>query len=174
MIKLTKETFDKTLGKHPYLLVEFYAPWCGHCKALAPEYEKAAQVLQDHTPIVTLAKVDATAEEELGTRFRVRGFPTLKFFKHGKEYDYAGGRTEATIVQWVKKRVGPPAKSLTTDVDIDAFKTTNDVVVVGFFFPAFAAPSGGHLPEAREEGREPKIPPFGNKNATKNDNDKAR
>jgi len=133
VIKLTKETFDKTLGKHPYLLVEFYAPWCGHCKALAPEYEKAAQVLQDHTPIVTLAKVDATAEEELGTRFRVRGFPTLKFFKHGKEYDYAGGRTEATIVQWVKKRVGPPAKSLTTDVDIDAFKTTNDVVVVGFF-----------------------------------------
>jgi protein disulfide-isomerase A1 len=133
VIKLTKDTFNDAIDKNPYVLVEFYAPWCGHCKALAPEYEKAAQVLQDHTPAVTFAKVDATAEEELGTRFRVRGFPTLKFFKHGREYDYAGGRTEGTIVEWVKKRIGPPSKSLNTVVDIDAFKTTNDVVVVGFF-----------------------------------------
>ena len=114
VIKLTKDTFDATVDKNPYLLVKFYAPWCGHCKALAPEYEKAAQILQENSPAVTLAKVDATAEEELGTRFRVRGFPTLKFFKHGKEYDYSGGRTEATIVEWVKKRVGPPSKVLST------------------------------------------------------------
>ena len=133
VIKLTKDTFDATVDKNPYLLVEFYAPWCGHCTALAPEFEKAAQILQENSPAVTLAKVDATAEEELGTRFRVRGFPTLKFFKHGKEYDYSGGRTEATIVEWVKKRVGPPSKVLSTGVDIDAFKTTSDVVVVGFF-----------------------------------------
>ncbi|KAE9278728.1 hypothetical protein PF001_g25032 [Phytophthora fragariae] len=71
-------------------LVDFYAPWCGHCKKLAPVYEKVADELKGE---VNVAKVDVTANSELGKRFGIRGFPTLLHFSHGKSYKFAGKRT---------------------------------------------------------------------------------
>ncbi|OWZ00230.1 Protein disulfide-isomerase domain [Phytophthora megakarya] len=71
-------------------LVEFYAPWCGHCKKLAPIYEQVADDLKGQ---VNVAKVDVTENAELGKRFGIRGFPTLLHFSHGKSYKYAGKRT---------------------------------------------------------------------------------
>lgn len=66
------------------------APWCGHCKALLPEYNKAAAVLKEKHPHIKLAKVDATEETELGERHNVRGYPTIKFFRRGNSIDYTG------------------------------------------------------------------------------------
>lgn len=66
-------------------IVEFYAPWCGHCKALEPEFERAAKMLKGQ---VKLAKVDATVEQELGARFNVKGYPTIKVFDYGEGKSY--------------------------------------------------------------------------------------
>jgi len=66
------------------------APWCGHCKQLAPEYANAAQHLAQNELSVKLGKVDATIESDLAEQFGIRGYPTLKFFKNGKPIDYSG------------------------------------------------------------------------------------
>jgi len=133
VLVLTRETFDLAVNKTKYLLVEFYAPWCGHCKALAPEYEKAAGEFKDDENIF-LAKVDATAEVDLAEKFEVRGYPTIKFFKEGApSTDYSAGRTSAEIVNWLKKKTGPPAATLASVSDAKALIDREDVVVIGFF-----------------------------------------
>merc|ERR1712179_11618 len=85
------------------------------------------------TLFLKLAKVDATEHKELGTKFGVKGYPTLKFFKNGVAQDYTGGRTADTIVQWLDKKTGPAAKSLEPKEDADNFVSDNQVAVIGFF-----------------------------------------
>lgn len=72
------------------LFIFIDAPWCGHCKALAPEYEQAAKTLAEKESAIKLGKVDATEEQELAEQFGVRGYPTLKFFRNGSPVDYSG------------------------------------------------------------------------------------
>ena len=100
VIVLNDKNFDSAIAEFDYALVEFYAPWCGHCKKLAPEYAKAAQQLAETNPEIKICKVDATEEKELANRFGIRGFPTIKFFIKGTSapIDYEGGRTAPEII----------------------------------------------------------------------------
>ncbi len=127
---LTETTFDKALEKYDYLLVMFYAPWCGHCKKFKPELEKAAAVLRKENLIV--AKVDATVEKKLAEKFKVKGYPTVKFFKKGVPMDYKAGRTEKDVINWVRKKSGPPTKLLKTVEEVEAFQKDNEVCLVYF------------------------------------------
>lgn len=101
--------------------------------ALAPEYAKAAGILAEKDSPIKLGKVDATQESSLGEKFEVRGYPTLKFFKNGKPVEYGGGRTAETIVSWVEKKTGPPAKALAGADDAKAFVEGKNVAVIGCF-----------------------------------------
>ncbi|NP_001080305.1 protein disulfide isomerase family A member 6 S homeolog precursor [Xenopus laevis] len=101
VIDLTDDTFDKNvLNSDDVWLVEFYAPWCGHCKTLEPEWAAAATEVKEKTNgKVKLAAVDATVSQVLASRYGIRGFPTIKIFQKGEEpVDYDGGRTKPDIV----------------------------------------------------------------------------
>ena len=90
------------------MAVAFYAPWCGHCKTLTPEWNNAAETLKAED--IELASIDSTKKDkltqQLNNSYGVEGFPTLKVFEpncKGKSIDYPGGRTSDEIVQTLKQ-----------------------------------------------------------------------
>jgi len=105
---LTPLNFDSiVLDSNKDVFVEFYAPWCGHCKRLAPIWEKLASIYKYETG-VAIASVDADAHKDLGSRYDVSGFPTLIYFskdnKKGEKYN--GGRELADFIEHINKEAG--------------------------------------------------------------------
>lgn len=108
VIDLIPDNFDKLAISGKPALVEFFAPWCGHCKTLAPVYEQLATDFAFAKDKLVIAKVDADREKSLGTRFGVQGFPTIKFFdgKSDKPEDYNGGRDLESLTEFLTKKTG--------------------------------------------------------------------
>ncbi|KAL7252929.1 hypothetical protein ACSBR1_007478 [Camellia fascicularis] len=129
VVVLKDSNFSDFIANNRYVMVEFYAPWCGHCQALTPEYAAAATELKGE---VVLAKVDATEESELGQKYEIQGFPTVYFFIDGVHKDYSGQRTKDAIVSWVKKKTGPGIYNLSTVEEAERILTAEPKVVLGF------------------------------------------
>ncbi|XP_063837294.1 protein disulfide-isomerase A5 isoform X1 [Ostrinia nubilalis] len=109
VIHLSGENFDSILGKAENALVVFYAPWCGHCKKIKPEFEKAATRVKTEKINGILAAVDATKHADLASRFGVRGYPTLKYFSKGEyKFDAGHARQEEQIISFIKDPQEPP------------------------------------------------------------------
>lgn len=112
VLDLIPSNFDQVVLKSGKpTLVEFFAPWCGHCKNLAPVYEELAQAYATSKDI-QIAKVDADAERDLGKKYGVQGFPTLKWFdgKSNKPVDYDGGRDLESLTKFITEKTGVKAK----------------------------------------------------------------
>lgn len=143
--------FEKHIGKSQGVLVKYYAPWCGHCKNLAPIYEKVADAFAQQKDTVLIAKVDADKNKQLGQQAGIKGFPTLKWYPAGstEPEDFNSGRDLESIAKLVTEKSGkkstikpppPPAATQLTSRNFDeiVMKEGKDVLV------EFYAPWCGH------------------------------
>jgi len=108
VVELNDANFDSiVLDSKKHVFVEFFAPWCGHCKKLAPEWEKLGAVFGSEEEVV-IAKYDADAHKDKASKYEIQGFPTLIWFpKDNKEGEkYEGEREVAGLVEFVNDKAG--------------------------------------------------------------------
>lgn len=111
--RLTKDNFDAVLKEKDSVLVMFYAPWCGHCKRMKAAYAEAASVMHSEQVPGALAAVDVTEEKELAAQYKIRGFPTLKYFRNGNLVaDYDQKRTTEDLVNYMRNPPSPVKEEL--------------------------------------------------------------
>ena len=103
-LELTAANFQQHIGRNDIpLLVDFWAPWCGPCRMMAPAFAQAAQLLE---PEMRLAKLNTEAEQALAARFNIRSIPTLALFRGGREIArQAGAMDAANIAHWARSKL---------------------------------------------------------------------
>lgn len=138
VLNLTKDNFSSIVNPEPLVLVEFFAPWCGHCKALAPHYEEAATTLKDKD--IKLAKVDCVDQADLCQTHGVQGYPTLKVFRGGESTDYSGPRKADGIISYMLKQ-SLPAVSDVTASNLAEFQKADKLVVLAYVSSTTKAPA---------------------------------
>uniref|UniRef100_UPI00358EC57A thioredoxin domain-containing protein 5 n=1 Tax=Myxine glutinosa TaxID=7769 RepID=UPI00358EC57A len=125
LFTLNSTSFQKHIAKGHHF-VKFYAPWCGHCKALAPTWEELALILKNSN-IVTVAKIDCTQEVSLCRENGIKGYPTLIWFKNGKLLEhYRGRRDLESLKQYIQSQLHIEAAAETTEDEEDSSDNEDD------------------------------------------------
>lgn len=141
VVQLTTKEFKSFLDENPLVLTEFFAPWCGYCKQLAPEFSKAADILNETHPKIKLAQIDCTVEEDLCQKHNIKGYPTLKVMRgaYQQPSDYDGPRDAEGIVEYMVRQARPPVVSVT---DYTEFIQSGEVERKPYFVQVF--PTAAH------------------------------
>ncbi len=100
-IELNETSFSRHIANNDIpLMVDFWAPWCGPCRMMAPAFTKAAAILE---PDIRLAKVNTEEQQGLAARYAIRSIPTLIMFKNGREITrQSGAMSEQDLVRWAQ------------------------------------------------------------------------
>ena len=132
---LTDINFQRALDENTLLLVDFYAPWCGHCKELAPKFAEAARILKDKNSEIKLAKIDSTSHAQVARRYGIadKVHPIIKFFRSQHAIDYNGEKSSEAIVNWVERKALPALTQLPTLEDVQEFVVKHEIALIGFF-----------------------------------------
>ncbi|KIY51914.1 thioredoxin-domain-containing protein [Fistulina hepatica ATCC 64428] len=124
VLALSQDTFLNTIAQGP-AFVKFYAPWCAHCKTLAPMWKELAKAMQGK---VTIAEVDCEAHGALCKSYKVKGYPTLQYFnKIDTRTEYTGARTLEKLIAFVDQASAPLLQTVTPE-ELDAVVRENEVV----------------------------------------------
>ncbi|KAK0576153.1 hypothetical protein LWI29_012844 [Acer saccharum] len=132
VLELDESNFESAISSFDLILVDFYAPWCAHCKRLAPQLDEAAPVLAGLKEPIVIAKVNADKYKRLANKYEIDAFPMLKIFMHGVPTEYYGPRKAELLIRYLKKFVAPNVAMLGSDAAVTEF-----VEEAGTFFPIF-------------------------------------
>eukprot|EP00980_Cylindrotheca_fusiformis_P001973 scaffold443_cov125-Cylindrotheca_fusiformis.AAC.22 len=134
VVQLDKNSFPEAINDpaNPLWFLKFYAPWCGHCKRMAPVLDRIAPKLQGQ---MAIGKIDCTSQTALCKQFKVRGYPTLKYSVDGDINDYPAGRDEASILGFASKMSAPSivtVGSYDEAMEYAKSETEEGVIFLGF------------------------------------------
>ena len=110
VINIDDETFEEALETFPIIMIKFYAPWCGHCKAMAEDYKEAARIIEERGLPFVLGEINAEANPVSKSENNIEGYPTLKLFVHGKSVPYNGDRSTKGIIDFIESRTQAPKR----------------------------------------------------------------
>mmetsp|Transcript_7213 Transcript_7213/g.13677 ORF Transcript_7213/g.13677 Transcript_7213/m.13677 type:complete len:514 (+) Transcript_7213:43-1584(+) len=129
VVTLTEDNFDEIVThSNDSWLLEFYAPWCGHCKKLAPIFEDAAVALAGR---ISYGKIDCTEHKALQKRFEIKSYPSIKFYRDGETRSYRGLRSLEALVQFGKAMLAPSVTTVTLK-SVNAVIRENAVTLIYF------------------------------------------
>ena len=129
VIILTDSTYENAIDFYDNLMIYFYVPWCRHCQAFEPEYQKAAAVLKKEN--IYLAKIDSSTDKKAAQKYKVSGYPTILFFLKGDPIEFTG-RTQREVINWARKKAGSVIQNIDEREELEKFMKDNEICFVYF------------------------------------------
>lgn len=129
--KLDDSNFTTYIQEHPFVFVKFYAPWCGHCKAMVGDYNMVAFRSYNDKKEYVLAEVDCTVATKTAEEMGVEGYPTLKLFAYGNAIDYPGERKRDPMTEWLDKMMTSQIQTVSEDKVKELIGTADFLLIQG-------------------------------------------
>ncbi|BFI37017.1 hypothetical protein MARPO_0010s0047 [Marchantia polymorpha] len=133
LVQLNDQNSEKILQSNEFVLVLGYASWCRQSAAVMVDFTEAATVLSSKGSPVVLAKIDAIVNQITAGRYKIKGFPTILFFRNGSDEIFPAGLSSDEIVNWIQKQTGHPATTVSSSDEAEVILSKNKTVVIGRF-----------------------------------------